>query len=181
MLQTAPSNKLQKIFNICLVLMIFFFFGNIILGSSLKVLDRDIAILTQFLTNAELVKPNFEESLNLYTKGIQESIAYVDTLRPDTESEYIQFISSIETIAQNLSLNFELESLGVAEEKDETLNYRIRFFGGQVELFNFLEALEALPYYIRVDSVQYESLEMLSRTNKDTPTNLVLTIKLYVK
>lgn len=177
----APSNKLQKIFNICLVLMIFFFCMNMILGGSLKTLTRDIAVLTQFLSNAELVKPNFEQSLNLYTKGTEESIAYVDTLRPDTESEYIQFISSIEAIGQKLSLNFDLESLGVAKEKDETLDYRIRFFGGQVELLSFLEELEALPYYIRVDGVQYESLARLSRTNVDTPTNLALTIKLYVK
>ncbi|MEK9160401.1 MAG: hypothetical protein AAB383_06790 [Patescibacteria group bacterium] len=180
--QAEPSNKLQKIFNVCLVLMIFFFCANLILGGSLKTLHRDIAVLTEFLSNAERVKPNFEESLNLYTQGTQESIAYVDTLRPDTETEYIQFISSVEAIGQNLSLHLELESLDADEDKkEEALNYRIRFFGGQLDLIRFLEELEALPYYIRVNSVQYEDLEELSRTNEDTPTNIVLTIQLYVK
>lgn len=161
--------------------MCFFFSVNLILGNSLKTLNLDLEILEKFLENAEMVKPNFEESLNLYTQGTEASIAYVDTLRPDTESEYIQFISSIEAIGQNLSLQLGLESLDPEKGKIETLGYRVRFFGGQVDLISFLEALEALPYYIRVDSVEYESLEMLSRSSQDIPTNIVLTIQLYVK
>lgn len=178
----APSNTLQKIFNICLALMCFFFVANIVLGVSLKIISRDIKELELFLASAESVRPNFEESLNLYTQGTEEAIAYVDTLRPDTETEYIQFISSVEAIAQTLSLNIDLESLE-ADKPDNlgsTLSYRIDFFGGQMDLMNFLKELEALPYYIRVKEMRYESYEAM-RVGEDSAPNVILTIELYVK
>lgn len=180
--QVEQTSKLQKIFSISLVLTIFFFCVNLILGYSLKGLEKDIEALKLFLTNAEDVRPNFEESLNLYTQGAKESILYVDTLRPDNETEYIDFISSVEGIGQNLSLNVNLESLDSLKPTNlgETLRYRVEFFGGEVDLFAFLKELEALPYYIRVDEVRYETL-VLARTEDDLAPNIVLTIQLYVK
>ncbi len=178
----ANSNLLQKIFNLCLVLLCFFFVANIALGASLKILAKDIRELEIFLASAETVKPNFEESLNLYTEGTEQAIEYVDTLRPDTESEYIEFISSVEAVAQNLALNIDLESLD-PEKPDglgSTLRYRIDFFGGQNELMRFLTELEQLPYYIRVDELRYESFEAL-QAGEDSAPNILLTIELYVK
>ncbi len=178
----APSNTLQKIFNVCLVLMAFFFLANIVLGTSLKTITRDIRELEIFLSSAEMVRPNFEESLNLYTEGTAQAIEYVDTLRPDSETEYIEFISSVEAVAQNLSLNIDLESL--EEEKPDglgaALRYRVEFFGGQNDLMSFLKELEALPYYIRVDELRYESFEAL-QVGEDSAPNVILTIELYVK
>lgn len=179
----VPVNPLKKIFNICLVLTIFFFSVNIILGTSLKTLKRDLKVLELFLVNAEAVKPNFEESLNLYTQGTQEAIEYVGTLRPDTETEYINFISSVEVIGQELALNIDLESLESPKPDSlgDTLRYRLEFFGSQNDLLTFLEELEALPYYIRVDEVRFESLERVTGSQKDLAPNIVLTIQLYVR
>lgn len=179
----APVNPLKKIFNICLVLMVFFFSVNVILGTSLKTLKRDIKVLELFLINADTVKPNFEESLNLYTQGAQESIEYVDTLRPDTETEYIAFISSVEGIGQELALGVDLESLDSPKPDalGETLRYRLEFFGSQNDLLVFLEELEALPYYIRVEEVSFESLEYVTSRQTELAPNVVLTIQLYVR
>ena len=179
----SNPNTLAKLFHICLVLMLFFFVTNIILGVSNKKLALDIEILEVFLGNAVDVRPNFEESLNLYTEGTQDSIEYVQTLRPSSEQEYIQFISSVEAIGQELSLSVNLESLEVPKPDNlgEILRYRIDFFGGQHDLLAFLRELEALPYYIRIEGIQYESLEFIGLAKVDLNENIVLTIQLYVR
>lgn len=183
-MQVQPKiSNLSRVFRICLVLMIFFFIASLVLGSSNKRLALDNQILEIFLKNAANVKPNFEESLNLYTQGTQDSINYVQTLRPDSESEYIEFISSVEAIGQNLSLSVDLESLESPKPDNlgSVLRYQVEFFGGESDLDAFLRELEALPYYIRVEEVHFKSLELADKNLDKLSPNVILTIQLYVR
>ncbi|MFA4814487.1 MAG: hypothetical protein WC924_02690 [Candidatus Gracilibacteria bacterium] len=144
----------------------------------------DLEVLEIFLSNAADVRPNFEKSLNLYTQGVQDAINYVQTLRPDSEEEeYIEFISSVESIGQRLSLDVNLESLESPKPDNlgKTLRYQINFFGGQGDLLAFLKELEALPYYVRVEKIQYESLEFIDAPQTKLNQNITLTIQLYVR
>lgn len=153
-----------------------FLVTNIVIGYALNGIHDDIKETQHFLDLAKDVKPNFERSLTLYTEGAEDAILNVKTLRPDSETEYIKFISSVEEIGDELSLDLELESLGKTAEKSgfgNTLNYKIRFYGGQNEMLKFLTELEALPYYLRVDTLHFETLELVK--------NIDLTVSLYVQ
>jgi hypothetical protein len=176
-------DRLPKLFHVCMVLMLFFFAASIILGISNKKLALDIEVLEIFLLSAAEVKPNFEESLNFYTEGAQDAIDYVQTLRPDSEGEYIDFISSVEGIGQNLALDVNLESLDTPKPDNlgSVLRYRVEFFGSRNDLIAFLKELEALPYYVRVETLQYKSLEFAVGPQGQLAQNVVLTLQLYVR
>ncbi len=183
-MQAQPQiSKLSRVFHICLILMMFFFVTSVVLGSSNKRLAFDNEVLEIYLKNAVDVKPNFEESLNLYTQGTEDSITYVQTLRPDSESEYIEFISSVEAIGQNLSLSVDLISLESPKPDNlgSVLRYQVEFFGNENDLNDFLKELEALPYYIRVEELQFKSLALADSSLERLSPNSVLTIQLYVR
>ena len=184
-MQAAPlSNNLKRLFRFCLVLVGLFLVINVIIGYSANQIHNEVKEVEHFLELAEDVRPNFEESLNLYTAGAEESIQYVKTLRPDSENEYIQFISTVEAIGEQLSLHLDLESVEGSNKTSplgNVIHYGIQFYGGQEDLNRFLETLEALPYFIRVDEVHYDSFE-LADDPSDVPTpNIDLLITLYVQ
>lgn len=184
-MQVVPlSNTLTRLFRFCLLLMGLFFVINVVIGYSVSGIHSELKEMELFLELAQDVKPNFERSLTLYTQGAEEAIGYVKILRPSSETEYIDFISSVENIGDELSLGLELDSIGQLKEQagvGNTLNYRVRFFGGQEELLRFLSALEALPYYIRVDVLHYETLELAKSGSDASRPNIDLTIALYVQ
>lgn len=177
------NNHITKVFNVCVILMGFFFAAAVILGISNKKMEMDIEVFEIYLDKAANVKPNFEESLSLYTQGTQEEIDYVQTLRPDSEEKYIDFISSLEGIGQEMGLEVSLESLD-SDKPDNlgsTLRYELGFFGSESELLIFLEKLEALPYYIRVEGLQFESLDTLNPSKLSLNENIRITLSLYVR
>lgn len=182
--KVSESKELpKKIFNICLVLTSFFVLAGSILSFSLSGIHKDMQSLQVFLASAESVKPNFEESLSLYTQGTREAFDYLKDLRPSSEEEYIRFISSVEDIAKELSLNINFVSIGAitaSTNVGETLNYRVQFYGGPTDLLSFLERVEALPYFVRIYKVNYKSLS-LNGVGGDAVPNIDLTIQLYVK
>ena len=157
---------------------------NMVMGYSARLIHNEVKEIEHFLELAEDVKPNFEESLNLYTAGAEEAIQFVKTLRPDSEVDYIQFISSVEAIGDRLSLNLDLESVD-GDDKASALgnfiDYRIQFYGGADDLSRFLEELEALPYFVRVDEVHYDSFELADDPSDYLTPNVDLMITLYVQ
>lgn len=157
---------------------------DIVIGYSSNQIHGEIKKIEHFLELAEGIKPNFEESLNLYTAGAEEAIQYVQTLRPDSDTEYIQFISSVEAIGDELALNLNLESIDgddKATQLGNVIHYRIQFYGGNDDLNRFLEALEALPYFVRVDELHYDSLELADDSSDTFTPNVELMITLYVQ
>ncbi len=161
-----------------------FFVINMIIGYAARQIHNEIKEIEHFLELAEDVKPNFEESLNLYTAGAEEAIQYVKTLRPDSETKYIQFISSVEGIGDQLSLDLDLESVD-GDDKASSLgnfiDYRVQFYGGAEDVSRFLKELESLPYFVRVDELHYDSFELADDPTDYLTPNVELMITLYVQ
>lgn len=159
--------------------------ATLILGTALNSVNAEQKTLTQFLASAENLRTDFEQSLIMYTESTKEDISFLHSLRPNTEIEYIAFIDSVEDLAKELSININLES--ISQEKTSTTNiqsnsldYEISFYGSKKQLFDLLEGLESMPYYVHVLNIDYTSLSSMDEDSKNTP-NINLVIKLYVK
>lgn len=154
----------------------------LILGHSAAAIHEDVKELNEFLMISKDAKPNFEQSLKLYTDNTKEVIEYLLSLRPNEEEEFIGFIGKVEEIGQSLSLNINLESVEPAgktdltETPEKTLTYKISFYGSTTNLNEFLKALESLPYFIKIENIIFKSFQY----EKNLP-NIELTLKLYIK
>jgi hypothetical protein len=180
-MQPIPLSKAnQRIFRLCFVFLMISSFVILFIGTSVRSVHTDIKALNSFLEAASEVQPNFENSLQLYTENTEQAIAFVHELRPDDELDYIQFISELEAIAQELGLSLELESFEDPNNTGDTLNYNISFYSSRNDLTEFLYRLEQLPYYLRIDQVRYQTLSSLQGSQDPTP-NATVTIQLYVK
>lgn len=181
--QTSLPSPLKRVLNLSAILIFISSFVVVVLGSAVLNTHKDIKMLNQFLLNAEFVQPNFEKSLTIYTENTKEVIAYLLSLRPSNDMEFISFISKVEEIGQNLSLNMSLKSVDTTDSKlleDKTLAYDVSFYGNMTNLTDFLRELEQLPYFIKVGKISYKSLET-SVLEDDPLPNIHLRIQLYVK
>src|SRR3989338_11057906 len=105
-------------------------FTIVILGLSIQSIHKEIKALEDFLIEAKDIQPNFEQSLLLYTEDTKGVIAFLLSLRPQDESQYIHFIDQVETTGQRLNLNLKLTSLEKSTNTaSETLDYQIEFYG----------------------------------------------------
>lgn len=159
-------------------------FATLVLGQAVRNTHRDIKTLQAFMVSAENVQPNFERSLTVYTQETQHVIDFLISVRPDTEQEYITFIANVEEIGQELSLNIDLESreaLVAADSNENTLDYVIQFYGSYSNLTDFLSELEALPYFIKVDQVDFSEPDFRGDSDGNVLPNISIKIKLYVQ
>jgi hypothetical protein len=159
----------------------------VLIGFSLTQTCAENKRTIKFLEIAKDAQPNFEKSLVLYTEQTQDVIIHLLELRPDNESKYIEFISEVEKIGQDLSLNLKIDSYqSIADPKvpaaseQKTLNYQIAFFGSEKNLNQFLSKLESLTYLIKVDMIDYMDLSLVEK-NENTQPNINIRIKLYTK
>lgn len=155
-----------------------------VIGYSTRAIHNENKLLEQFMENAKGVQPNFESSLQIYTENTESAIAFVHNLRPDDELDYIQFISDLENLGQSLGLDLSLVSNEGASGVDATgsnaLGYRVQFYGSYDQLHEFMMGLEALPYYLRIDSLDYAALSSLDEMQLEKP-NVSLILRLYVE
>ena len=168
-----------------MILMLISTCTTIIIGTALSGLNNEVKTLNRYLELAADIKPNFEESLSLYTETTKEAIEYVHSLRPEGETEYIEFIASIEEIAQNFSLDIDLQTVENTDTTADTdsspsLEYEIQFYGSRADLTNFLEKLEDLDYYIRILNIDFERMSYAIENERISP-NISINLKLYVK
>lgn len=73
-----------------------------------------------------------------------------------TESTIIDFISSIETLAESLNLSFDTENITPVETKHQTFNdltIDVSFRGQRENVQLMLRALESLPYHSWVNDM----------------------------
>jgi hypothetical protein len=155
----------------------------LVIGYSTAKINDDIKELEKFVEDTIDLQPNFERSLQLYTENTEDAIAFVHSLRPATESEFVEFINTIENLGQAQSLNLELSSLAdfdvqVNNSGSESLNYELGFYGSTDDLSKFLLGLRDLPYYMRIVSIDYARL---NASKEITKPNITLRIQLYVK
>jgi hypothetical protein len=179
---TLP-NPIKRLFIVGTVLLFISTAVILILSRSILHLRKDIQFEEQFIASAEMVQPNFERSLNAYTDDTKQTIEYVLELRPESESELIHFINEIETIGEQLNLNIDLESLSKEKtpgDPSATLSYELNFYGNYEQSIAFLEALEAMTYYVRILSFEFSDPSLSDDTSILIP-NVSLTFQLYVR
>ncbi len=172
-----PENT-KRIISITFVLIFISTMIIVIMGFSIKSINKDIQKLNHFLSNSQDIHANFEESLRMYTERTKTITDYLSTLRPDNKEEYIKFISDIEDLAQNLRININLQSL---EPEEKTLNYYISFEGDLNLMKRFLLELEKMPYFIQVVDLDYVTPMLYVSQKEGRNGNIQLKIKLYIK
>jgi Tfp pilus assembly protein PilO len=178
--QTPIPNIIQRVLNFSLILIFLSMFIVVVIGGATKGIRKEVKGLNAFLAGTETLHENFERSLSMYTDEPRRIIDYVLDIRPETEMEYIDFIGEVEHIGIDQGLDLDLESIGQTSlySTESTLGYHVKFFGGEQELEDFIHALEHMPYYVRVDSVDYKTLDLL---DADSQPNINLKIYLYVR
>lgn len=186
--QLPVTNGTKRTLSLSFILTLISAFTVIFIGTALIHVNSEVKRLNAFLTNAKDIQPNFERSLQLYTESTQKIIDYMLSLRPDSEEDFIGFISDIERLEQKLDLNINLQSLDDLKGTDETstantatLDYQVSFYGNLTDLNNFLSELETLPYYIKVDQIDFIDLAFITEKEEKQNGNISLTIKLYIR
>lgn len=181
MASTPLPNLVLRLMKLALVLTLVGAFSTVVFGMAVKQMNQEVRELKNFVEISKDVQPNFEQSLELYTQQTKEIIQFLSSLRPDGEEEYILFISTVEALAQDLSLDIDLESIEVEEENEgSVLSYQVSFNGSWSQLADFLEGLEDLPYFIRVKNVEYQAFNPALQVESNLP-NIRLTLDLYVQ
>lgn len=180
MAQTPIPSIIQRILNFSLILIFLSTFIVLVIGSSTKNMRQEVLSLNAFLEGTDMLQENFERSLSMYTDEPRKIIDFVLNLRPKTDMEYINFISEVEDIGEELGLTLDLQSVNDSENQstESTLGYHVKFYGSQTDLIAFGDAIEHMPYYIRLDSIDYKSLDLLE---ENAPPNVNLKIYLYVR
>lgn len=188
MVQVQLPNKVERIIKICALLMLMGTFAIIVIGSALIKVQYENVRLEQFLSVGKTTHIDFENSLIMYTEKTRDTITYLLGLRPNNEEEVINFISEIERIGQDTYLDIELAAMeeliktkGKKTAKSEdTISYKISFFGSIDDLNEFLSRIEALPYFVRIENAQYRDISNLEESDYSEP-NVTIIIRLYVK
>lgn len=180
--------SIERVLTVATVLIAISAFIIFLIGHALANINTDIKLLTKFNAKAQETKINFEKSLQMYTEQTSEVIAFLLSLRPESEEQYIQFIAKVEEVAQKNNLKIKLTSvtLPVPEksqpaQKYSTLNYLIDFYGNFDNLRQFLSELENLPYFIEIAYINFKNPELIDPANELQAENINLKIKLYIK
>ncbi len=178
--------KFESIFRICLVLTFVSAFAIFFIGHADSELRGEAKVIEKFLEAAADLQPNFEKSLTMYTENTQETMDYLELLRPEDENGYIQFISTVENLGQTQGVNLSLQILdGDIVVKDETgshyIDYKVQFYGREDQVLSFLSEMEALPYFTRVMDIHFQSFEFIEAGKVSDVPNVTLTLRLYVK
>lgn len=186
MIQAQISNGLKRILLTTLVLIFISTTTVIVIGESIKNLDREIEQLNIFLENAEEIQPNFETSLEVYTKETKQIISFLYELRPETEEEIVDAISKIEDAGKKLSLNIDLKHMEIKSMEDETtekgaLRYSISFYGTMTDLQNFIRELEKLMLFIKIEEINFKDTKFLDGDELKEKENINMKIVLYIK
>lgn len=186
MAQSQIPNAVQRTLTISFVLIFLSTVVVLFVGYTTTIMHKEIQQLEIFLSNAEDVQPNFEQSLVIYTTNTQPVIDYLLALRPTAEEDYIAFIAAIEGIEQKLQIKINLQSITKGKDTttqagQKTLDYKVNFYGNTEMLFAFLKELEALPYYIRVADVYYADPAAIGDSTTLTDSNITMIMKLYIK
>lgn len=184
MAQVQLPNSLKRILIITLSLIFISVAVVIIIGESLKNINKEIKQLENFVNKTEEIQPNFEKSLEMYTVQTKHIIEFLSELRPSNEEDIVKALSEIENIGQKLSLNIELSSLGKGlneNNADKTLNYDISFYGSLNDLQNFLKEMENLMYFIRIKKLEFRDTKYMDADEIEREKNIKFNIILYTK
>lgn len=179
--QLLITNGTKRTLSLSFILTLISTFTVIFIGTALIHVNNEVKQLNAFLTNTKDIQPNFERSLQLYTESTQEIIDYLLSLRPDSEEDFIDFISDIESLEQKLNLTLNLQSNEASVAGTATLDYSISFYGNLTDLKDLLSELETLPYYIKIDKINFIDLAFITEKEEKQNGNISLIIKLFIR
>ena len=135
----------KKILSVSLILIVIATVGVLTMGLAALSASREIKEHEYFVSVAKEVRPNFEDSLVFYTGDTQTIIGFLLSLRPNTEEEYITFITALEALGNDLSLNLDIRSVEIdgedsqtSPEPSNTLDYDVNFYGSFRDLKAFV-------------------------------------------
>ncbi len=186
MAQIPLNSGIRRVLNLSLIFVFISAFTLFVMGAATSRVHQDVKFLKFFLEQAEGIQPNFEKSLMVYTEDTKKTIAYIMNLRPETEEDYITFISEIEHIGQKLSLNLRLQSVenissSSTPPDEKSLNYSVTFFGNEDDVISFLRELETLPYFIKVSNINFSDGTFENLDYKATLPNVHLSLQVFIK
>ena len=184
---TASTNnpKKHEWFKISFVLIFVSSFIMLAIGYALQQVHKENQGLEAFLSNAQNIQVDFENSLSVYTGNIQENLDHLTSLRPQNEAGYIAFITQVEDRASSYGLDLQVQTSDKSLKPDTSgsyyVDYRVNFYANADQLWSFTKELESLPYFVRVVQLDYASLENSSLERDLALPNVSLTLRLYVK
>lgn len=186
MLPQQIPDSLKRILKISLILTFVSAFTIFVIGFSAQSVHNEIKGLNRFLKDAANVQPNFEKSLLLYTEKTKDITEFLLKLRPQTESDFVQFISEVENIGQNLKLQLNMDSLENTMDspdpsKFKLISYSVAFYGEFDDLIKFLYELEELNYFLKVEDVEFKNLKYVDNLDDKKDENIKLKINLFIK
>ncbi|MDP2643001.1 MAG: hypothetical protein Q8P62_04120 [Candidatus Peregrinibacteria bacterium] len=181
----------KRIIHLCLIFVILGFFGTSIIGMSSLSIKTDISENKSFIKVAEEMRPNFEDSLLLYTGNTQKVIDFLLKLRPQTEEEFITFITTLESLGKELSLNLDIRTIDDKDQptdktksKNDSITYNINFYGDIKDMQSFVTALDKIPYYVKISNIKYQNLSLKDGAQDkklNELTNISIEIQLFIK
>lgn len=175
--------SIKRVINFSLLMIILGSFSIFLVGSSSLAIKSDIDKGESFIKTAEEMRPNFEDSLLLYTGNTQKIIDFLLKLRPRTEEDFIAFITSLETVGRELSLNLEIKTVESKDKAKDRIAYNISFYGSLEDLKSFVKALDGIPYYVKISNLKYTN-PIVEDGNDDTSMktpNVLIELQLFTK
>ncbi len=176
--KTPIPEGTKRIISVSFVLIFISSMIVIILGQSMKQVHGEARRIDHFLKNAEGIQINFEQSLQIYTERTKDIMDHLLALRPETKEEYIQFISDVENLGNEMGMHLNLQSVGTGVT---TLDYEITFEADLDQTKEFVEELEKMNYFIQIDEIDFTAPAIYAAQRGATNGNVKLKIKLYIK
>lgn len=179
------NNGIQRLLKLSAVLI---FLGTtivVIFGYSIKKVNSEIKDVQKFVDSSSNLQVNFEKSLQIYVEQTKEITKFLLAIRPSNEEGYIKFISEVEQVGKDLSLDLNLQYLNpkskTATVNAKTLDYQVTFYGNQSDLMKFLDSIEKLHYYVNIKDISFENPSLISEEETANKGNIKIIISLYIK
>lgn len=108
----------------------------------------------EVIGKSKLMQEQYNELFAVLKKNDAEHTQLSEFLL--TEDQTIHFLSEIETLARNANLAFSTDSLEVKPLPTppfESVDLRLRAEGSRADVITFLNILETLPYFSRINAL----------------------------
>lgn len=146
---------------------------------------REITAINKEIT-AERIKLEQRLALGLNFKKIKQDLAEINALVNELDkifikkNEELNFITTLENIARtnNVAVNFNSDFSGAnIDENISQISFQINAAGDFSPLVNFIQSVEALPYYFNPDLILASS----QQKTENQPLTIQLIGKTYIK
>lgn len=167
-------------FSICLVV----FTGIIValLGLKINQMSHLIPEKKGFLQAGDQIKEDFDAKLREYKELKEREMDKVFQVRPRQE-QIVDILSDFEELGEEYDLEVRIDSVG--ENIGTSLVYGLDFQGNFKQMIEYINKLENLPYYLRINSVKIDGVvdreEIFARPSIDKKGNVSLKLTIYLQ